>query len=134
MIHCNWSLVWIMKMDFNYNFEFTPARLANLVWGLHYNAILICVAFMQFKVDFFDITRHIFVVVGLYVYGPLMGMTVFLTLFAKVTGYVAVDYRLHNTSTLKYHIHVVNVIYSILYWPLSALRNQGQNLLVNSFK
>lgn len=91
-----------MKMYLDNNFKLSPTSFTNFIWWLYHNAILICVTFMQFKVNLFNISGHVFIIVGLNIHGPLMRVTVFFPLFTEVSGYVSINNWFNNTDTLKF--------------------------------
>lgn len=74
----------------------SPTCLGHFIRWLGQDTILICVTVMQFKVHLLNVGRQVFVAVRLQVDGPVVRMSVLLTLLAKELRNIAVHNRHHN--------------------------------------
>lgn len=95
------SFVWIDEVYLDDDLELAPAGLADLVRGLHHDPVLVGVALVQLEVDLLHVRRHVLVVVGLHVDGPLVRVPVLLALLPEVPRHVPVNDRFHYADALK---------------------------------
>lgn len=89
-----------MKVDLNDYLEFSPAGFRQFVRWLRHNSIRIVVTLVQLEMHLLHVGGHVLVVVGLDVHGPLMRVSILFPLFAKVTRYISVNYRLDYGNSL----------------------------------
>lgn len=108
-----------MKINFNNNFEFAPAGFCQLVWWFHDCPVRVIVALVKFEINFFYISRHVFIVVRFHVNCPFVCVSILFTFFTKISRYVTVNNRLYDCYALstnnnkQYFINILCIQFQI---------------------
>lgn len=94
----------IVEVDFDDDFELSPASFADFIRRLRDDSVRRLVALVQLEVDLLDERLQVFVVVRLHVNRPLMSVAVFLSLGIERSRHISVNNRLYFGDSLKYKI------------------------------
>merc|ERR1719154_384039 len=88
VVNSDRSLYWILEVDLDNYFKFSPASFSDFIWRFGHCPVGVGVAVVQLKVNFLHISRHVFISVWLDIHSPLVSVAVLFSLLTEIFRHV----------------------------------------------